>query len=507
MIEPSKSVNVSKSQQVYLAIDLGASSGRVLAGLFDGRQLEIQEIHRFSNGPISVGESLHWNLLGLWSDVQDGLRSAATTWNSPSIVSVGVDTWGVDFGLLGPGDELLCNPYSYRDRRTTGMLKRAFENMSAAEIFAETGVQFMEMNSLFQLIAWKQSGSPLIDVAERLLLMPDLFNWLMTGEKSVEMTNATTTQFFNPNTGTWSTRLFEQFDLPTKLLSPIVPPGTCLGKLRKKVSEATGLVDVDVILPGTHDTASAVMAVPASENRRHPNWCYLSSGTWSLMGVEWPEPVVTDLCRELNFTNEGGVGGTIRLLKNVSGLWLIQECRRIWSRAGREYSWDELVHLAMDAAPLVSFVAPNDSRFVSPGDMPATICEYCQQTQQEIPDTEGAMVRCLLDSLALEYRRVLGSLEQLTGNRLDVIHIVGGGTQNRLLCQMTADACHRQVIAGPVEATAIGNVMMQIVASGQIASIAEARDVIRSSFHVEQYTPTDMGPWDEAYERFRSLPT
>jgi rhamnulokinase len=330
----------------------------------------------------------------------------------------------------------------------------------------------------------------------------------LTGEKANEFTNATTTQFYNPRTQTWSVALFEKFGLPTEIFGDIVPPGTRLGKLRPEVAEASGLSATEVVLPGTHDTASAVMAVPASSQPgSQPDWCYISSGTWSLMGLEVPQPVVTDRVRELNFTNEGGVGDTIRLLKNIAGLWSVQECRRIWKEAGQDRDWGELVASAEAATPLVSLVNPDDGRFVAPKDMPEEIRSYCRETGQTVPDSEGAVIRCALESLAMRYRRVFGWLEQLNGRPIDTIHIVGGGTQNKLLSQMAADACNRRVVAGPVEATAIGNVMMQAVSAGAIGSIAEAREVIRRSFDVEQYVPQNAAAWDDAYERYQAVAT
>jgi rhamnulokinase len=500
-----KAISVGKFKRVYLAVDLGASGGRVLAGIYDGTNLTIREFHRFSNGPVQVGNRLHWDLLRLWNHIQEGLLAASAQLSRESIAAVGVDTWGLDFGLLGPNDELLGNPYCYRDGRTMGVMDEVFKQVSAEEIFGETGLQFMPFNSLFQLFAWKQSGSPLLAAAENLLLMPDLFHWLMTGEKANEMTNATTTQFYNPRTGRWACSLLEKLGLPTHILGNIVPPGTSLGRLRRNVAEATGLPDTQVILPGTHDTASAVMAVPARKGAAQTDWCYISSGTWSLMGIESPQPIVTDLCRELNFTNEGGVGNTTRILKNITGLWLVQECRRIWKQSGKDVSWDELVALAKKAEPLQSFIAPNDDRFVAPDDMPETIRDYCRQTGQTVPGDQGALVRCVLESLALMYRQVLGLLEQLAGRRLDTVHIVGGGTQNRMLCQLTAEACNRLVLAGPAEATAIGNIMMQMVASGEVDSIEDARTVIRDSFPVEEYLPADPASWDAAFGRFQQL--
>ncbi|MEX2187494.1 MAG: FGGY-family carbohydrate kinase [Pirellulales bacterium] len=493
------------SSKVYIAVDMGASSGRHVAGLFDGSRLELAEIHRFENGPAHAAGRMYWDLLGQWAHLRDGLRRAAATYGD-RVASVGVDTWGVDFVLLGRGDELLGNPYHYRDARTNGVLDRAFAVVPRDEIFAATGLQFMQFNTLFQLFAMREQNSPLLDVAESLLMMPDAFHWLLTGVRANELTDATTTQCYDPQRGGWATQLIEQFGIPTKIFGEVVPPGTKLGPLAAAVAEDTQLAGVDVVLPGTHDTASAVMAVPAaSKPGARPDWCYISSGTWSLMGVETPTPVVTDLCRELNFTNEGGVGGTTRLLKNIAGLWIVQECRRIWNQGGRKLGWHDLTLLAAQAPPLRSIINPDDAGFLAPADMAEAIRAFCRHTGQAVPASEGAVIRCSLEGLALKYRQVLGWLEQLVGGRIDTIHIVGGGTQNHQLCQMTADACGRRVVAGPVEATAIGNLMMQSVAAGDVASIAEARDVIRRSFSVETYEPTNSAAWDAVYERFLAL--
>jgi rhamnulokinase len=493
--------------RTYLAVDLGASSGRVVAGQFDGRRLTLEETHRFENGGVAIGDHLYWNLLGLWSAVQDGLRASAARFGG-RISSVGVDTWGVDFGLLGRNDELLGNPSSYRDRRTVGIYERVFPLASREEIFAATGLQFMEFNTLYQLAAMKFARSPLLEVAESFLMIPDLFHWLLSGEKSNEYSNASTTQFLNPVEGDWARSLFDRLGLPQRILGPIAYPGVNLGQVRPEVAQATGLGKVNVVLPGTHDTASAVMAVPAKSCPGvRPDWCYISSGTWSLMGVESPRPVINELCRSLNFTNEGGVGGTTRLLKNIAGLWLVQECRRVWKRGGNDYDWPRLIGMAQQAEPLRSLVAPDHPSLVSPSDMVASIQSLCRAAGEPVPQSPGEVIRTALESLALRYRVVLGWLEQLVGGRLDTIHIVGGGTQNRLLCQMTADACNRRVVAGPIEATAIGNLMMQAVASGDVGSIAEAREAIRGSFTVDQYEPADTRRWDEAFARFQSLPT
>ncbi|MFP6620194.1 MAG: rhamnulokinase family protein [Pirellulaceae bacterium] len=493
------------AEQDYLALDVGASGGRLVAGRFDGARLQLEEVHRFANGGIWAGERFYWDLLGLWQEMLTGLRKAAGQF-SDQVVSVGVDTWGVDFGLLGAGDELLANPRHYRDPHTDGVMERAFEVISREQIFEQTGLQFMQFNSLYQLLALQQADSAVLAAAERLLMIPDLFHWLMTGEKVNEFTNATTSQFFDPQKKDWATDLLSQLDLPGHLLGPVAAPGTRLGGFRKSVQELTGLQGIEVVLPGTHDTASAVVAVPAAALlQAQPTWCYISSGTWSLMGMEIPAPIVNQDCLARNFSNEGGVGDSIRLLKNIAGLWLIQECRRIWNHEGREYGWPDLVRQAEASEPLVSLINPDDASLVAPRDMPQAIIELCQTTSQPAPGTHGAIIRCALESLALRYRMVLNDLEQLTGATVETIHIVGGGTQNRLLCQMTADACNRQVVAGPIEATAIGNVIVQMVAQGAVTSVQDGRELIRNSFQVETYEPRQADPWDRAYEQFVEL--
>ena len=492
--------------KVYLAVDLGASSGRVLAGLFDGRRLRLEEVHRFENGPVVAAGTMYWDILRLWGNIVDGLRAAGVKYGD-AVVSVGVDTWGVDFALLA-GDTLLGNPVCYRDARTRGMLEKACSLVPREEIFAATGLQFMEINTLYQLLGLQQQQSPILAAADTFMMIPDFIHWLLTGVKSNEMTNATTTQFFDPQAGDWSRPLLEKLGLPAGMLQKIVPPGTRLGPLREQVASATRLHGVEVVVPGTHDTASAVMAVPAaSGTTAQPDWCYISSGTWSLMGVEVSGPVINDRCRDFNFTNEGGVGGTIRLLKNIAGLWLVQECRRIWKEAGHEYGWSELVRLAQNASPLVSLIDPDAEEFIAPNNMPDAICNFCRRTGQVVPESEGAIIRAALESLALRYRMVLEMLEELIDGRIETIHIVGGGTQNRELCQMAADATGRRVVAGPVEATAIGNLMMQVVAQGEVDSIAAAREIIRNSFAVEQFQPRQTPSWNEAYERFGKLLT
>lgn len=493
------------AQKVFLAVDLGASGGRHVAGLFDGKRLELAEVYRFENGPIAAAGNLYWDLLRLWSEMTSGLRAAGQKYTG-QIASVGVDAWGVDFGLLGRNDELLGNPYNYRDSRTNGMLEKTFEIINREEIFEITGCQFMEINTLYQLMAMRVQNSPLLEAAETLLMMPDLFHWLLTGEKANEFSDATTTQFFNPTTKSWATGMLDKLGIPTSMLGQIVQPGTKLGPLLPEVARATGLSNVEVVLPGTHDTASAVMSVPAaSKPGARPDWCYISSGTWSLMGVETPEPVISEKCSRLNFTNEGGVGGTIRLLKNITGLWIVQECRRVWKLGGQDYSWDQLVEMSAQAEPLVSFVDPDHADLTAPTDMPEAIRRLCSATGQSVPESPGAVIRCGLEGLALKYRQVLGWIEELIEGRIETIHIVGGGTQNRQLCQMTADACNRRVVAGPIEATAIGNVMMQAIAAGDVGSIAEARQIIRESFDVVEYQPQNAEAWDAAFEKFQAM--
>jgi rhamnulokinase len=494
------------AEKAYLAVDIGASSGRHVLGRFDGRQLRLEEVYRFENGPVEVAGRLYWNFLGQWANVREGLRVAGG--KTKDIASVGVDTWGVDFGLLGSGDELLGNPYHYRDSRTNGIMPKAFGIVSREEIFRRTGLQFMQINTLYQLLAMKLAGSPLLDIAESLLMMPDLFHWLLTGVKCNEMTEASTSQCYDPVRGDWALELLGKFSLPMRIFSPVGQPGTTLGPLRANLIAETGLTNTKVVLPGSHDTASAVMAVPAaSRPGETPDWCYISLGTWALMGIESPKPVMSEAVLKLNFTNEGGVGGATRLLKNITGLWLVQECRRAWNLAGANLDWEAINQLSAAAAPLQSLINPDAADFSTPTDMPEAVRAFCRNTGQLAPDDKGAVVRCILESLALKFRQVLQMCEELNQRRIETIHIVGGGTKNRQLCQFAADACGRRVVAGPIEATAIGNLMIQAVAAGDVGSIAEAREVIRRSFPVEEYAPQNTAAWDGAYERFLRLAT
>lgn len=480
----------------HVAIDLGAESGRVIVGHFDGDRITLQEVHRFPNRAVRVRDHLHWNVLALWEEVLVGLGKAAA---EGALASVGVDTWGVDFALLDANGDLLGIPYHYRDARTDGMMPLAFQRMPRAQIFERTGIQFMQLNTLYQLLAMAEARSPQLEVARALVMMPDLFHYWLSGTLACEFTDATTTQCFNPRTGDWAREMLEVLGIPHHFLQPVTPPGTRLGRLMPSVARAVSASEVEVIAPASHDTASAVFAVPADQ----PDFAYISSGTWSLMGAVVVQPIINAQALAFNFTNEGGVGGTFRLLKNIMGLWLVQECRRRWGVLdGALMPYAELFALAERAPAFTALVDPDDPTFLHPEDMPAAIAAFCQRTGQTVPQDRGAMVRAILESLALKYRHTLAQLEALLGRRIEVIHVVGGGSQNALLCQFTADACERPVIAGPVEATATGNVLVQLRALGALTSDADARAVVRRSFALTTYEPRNPEPWREAYARF-----
>ena len=484
------------ARSVALAIDLGASGGRVVSGAFDGHLLELEEIHRFENAPVAMGGQLVWDLVRLWQEVVQGLRAAAARHGS-QVSTVGVDTWGVDFSFLGTDDVLLANPVCYRDARTHGMLAAAERIVPRAEIFAATGLQFMEINSLYQLLSMQQQRSSVLAAADRMLMIPDIMHWLLSGVRSNERTNASTSQCFDPQRGTWAFDLLDRFALPRQLFGPIVEPGTVLGPLRPELALETGLSGVRVVVPGTHDTASAVAAVPAPEPPSdRPDWCYVSLGTWALVGAELSRPLVTPACLERNFTNEAGIGGTTRLLKNICGLWLVQQCRASWQRSGKEWTWEQLTALAAEAPPLVTLVDPNHPSLVAPHDMPEAIRTLARETGEPVPETTAAVVRTALESVAAAVRRTVEELDSLLGRRLGRIHVVGGGVKNGMLCQWIADACQRPVIAGPVEATAIGNLLVQQLASGGTVDLRSVREVVRNSFEITRYEPRDHARWN-----------
>ena len=483
----------------FLAIDLGAESGRGVIGSLDGKRLALEVAHRFPNGPVRVMGSIYWDVLRLFDEAQHALALAS---KRGEIAGVGIDTWGVDYALLGRGDVLLGNPHHYRDSRTDGIMDKAFEILPAEEIFERTGIQFMQINTLFQLLAMSLAGSPILEIAQTLLPIPNLFSFWLSGVRAAEFTHSTTTQCYDPRAADWATDMLQKLGLPTRIFPEIVPPATVLGPVLPTVAEHTGAKGVPVIATATHDTASAVAAVPATT----PNYAYISSGTWSLMGIETTQPIINETVRTHNFTNEGGVAGTFRFLKNIMGLWLIQECRRTWAKEGDDLSYDDISGLAAAARPFKAVIDPDWPAFLAPGDMPARIVRFCKETRQNVPEGKGEIVRTVLEGLALKYRSTLDTLERLAGRRVETIHIVGGGCQNRLLCQFAADATGRPVIAGPVEATAAGNVLVQAMATGLVASLAEIRSIVRGSFQLEQSEPKDTSDWDEAYSRFRALP-
>lgn len=485
--------------QQFLAFDLGAESGRGVLGHFDGSRLTLEELHRFPNGGIRVLDSLHWDVLRLWNEMQAALSICGQ--KNIDLRGIGIDTWGVDFALLGREDVLLGFPYHYRDSRTDGMLEEAFRRMPRATLFERSGCQFLQINTLYQLLSMVVHRSPLLEIAETFLMISDLFNFWLTGRKVCESTNATTTQFYDPRKQNWSREIFDALDLPYKILPEVVKPGTQLGTLRPSVAADTGVAQIPVIAPACHDTGSAVAAVPGKGN----DWAYISSGTWSLMGIETPEPIVTDQARALNFTNEGGVENTFRFLKNIMGLWLVQECRRTWAQAGGGMSYSEMTQLAEAAKPFTALLDPDNDVFLPPGDMPSRIVEYCKQTGQTPPSTPGEILRCALESLAFKYRWVLDKLETVRGRAIDIIHIVGGGARNQTLCQFTADATGKPVVVGPIEATAVGNIAVQAIACGLIGSISDAREIVRRSFNMVTYEPQDSAGWDGAYARFLEI--
>ena len=484
----------------FLSLDLGAESGRAILGRIDGEHLELKEIHRFSNHPVHVGNRYYWNPLSLFAEMKNGLTIAETSHNI-CLDAAGIDTWGVDFALLDKNDALLDNPRNYRDPRTNGFPQRAFDEVPRSDIFAQTGIQFLNINTLYQLLSMR--GSACLDAAKTFLMMPDLFNFYFTGNKTAEFTNATTTQMFNPSTLSWAYDLLNRFQLPTSFLPDIVKPGTKIGPLRNSIQKELKSTNIQFIAPATHDTGSAVAAIPNQKNPR--DLIYISSGTWSLMGVQIEKPILTHQALEHNFTNEGGVDHTFRFLKNIMGLWIMQECRRTWNKTGGTFEYDRLIDAAAKASPFATLIDPDDQRFLSPGNMPERLKEYWIESNQKVADSPGSIVRSILESLSLKYRYTSECIESILGRHFDVIHIVGGGVQNKLLCQFTANATKKTVIAGPVEATAIGNIMVQAIGINEVSNIDEARQIIRNSFVPQIYTPCESDIWDSAYEKFVSL--
>jgi rhamnulokinase len=483
----------------YVAVDLGAESGRVMLGSIDDGKLSLEEMHRFSNGPVETQGSLRWDFDRLLSEVKTGIGKAVRH-TAGDIRGIGVDTWGVDFGLIDAGGKLIEAPYHYRDSRTNGMMDKAFEAMPKRDIYRHSGIQFMQLNSLYQLLAMRTAGSQALAKAKKLIFMADLFSYFLCGRVFGEYTLASTSQVMDMKTGKWSQPIFKKLSLPIEIMPPVVMPGTVVGELTDAVAREIGCGKIPVIAVGSHDTASAVLGVPAAGGK----WAYLSSGTWSLMGVELPKAIVNDKTFQHQFTNEGGVDNTIRLLRNIMGLWLVQECKRQWQREGEDLSYTELTRMAAQAKPFAGYIDCDCSEFLSPGDMPVRINKHLADTGQQPTNDKGQIVRIVLESLAMKYRRVLAAIEDITGQTVDVLHVVGGGIQNELLCQFTANAIGRNVITGPIEATASGNILMQAIATGQIKSIDEARRIVRNSFDLKEYRPQDQRLWEQKYVQYAS---
>jgi sugar (pentulose or hexulose) kinase len=481
---------MSDAQQ-FLAVDLGAESGRVMRGSLEGGRLQIAEAHRFANGPLQQGESLRWDFAKILAGVKRGIALTVEQ-SGRNIAGISVDSWGVDFGLLDERGELVENPHHYRDKQTEGMFEEAFRRVPKREVYERTGIELRRINSLFQLLAMRLRRDPALARARRLMFMADLVAHALCGETFAEYTLASTSQMADMHTGEWSSKLLARLDLPTELLPQIVQPGTAVGRLTEEAAADCGCGQVPVIATASHDTGAAVAAVPAQGD----DWAYLSSGTWSLAGVELKKAVITDASFEANITNEGGVEGTIRFLTSLAGLWLVQECRRQWQREGSDFSYGQLTEMARRARPFAARIQPDDDRFGAPGDVPARINAQLEQTGQRPLSDKGEIVRSILEAVAFTYRRTLDSIEGMTGRRSRLLHIVGGGAQNELLNQFAADATGREVIAGPIEATSIGNVLIQAMAVGAIGSLAELRDVVRNSFPTQRYSPAEPEAWD-----------
>jgi len=468
----------------YIAVDLGAESGRVMLGVVSANKIRLEEIHRFINGPVEQNGSLRWDFSRLMSEVKTGIGKAAK--ESNDIAGIGVDSWGVDFGLLDEKGNLIENPYHYRDSRTNGMIEKACEFLPKRDIYEHTGIQFMQLNTVYQLLSMRLSGSPALAKAKRLIFMADLVSYFLSGKPYAEYSLASTSQLMDMSSGTWSRTIFQKLNLPLDIMPEVVSPGTVIGKLTEKAAKEIGCPQIPVIASASHDTACAVAAVPADENSR---WAYLSSGTWSLIGVESQSAVINDKTFAYPFTNEGGVDNTIRLLKNIMGLWLLQECKKHWQKEGLNLSYNQLTEMAAKANSGSATIDVDDSCFLAPGDMPARINDYLTRTGQKTINDKGLMARTILENLARKYAETIKKLEDVTGSSIERLHVVGGGSQNDLLNQLTADATGKIVVAGPVEATALGNILLQAKATGQLSSLSQARDLVRHSFTPLEYQP------------------
>lgn len=483
-----------------LAIDLGASSGRGIVGSFDGKKITLRENHRFSNDPVFVNGRFTWDILRIFFEIKNSITK--TVIDKDDVASVGIDTWGVDYGLIDRNGRLMANPTHYRDTRTAGITDWYKDKLTAEEVYRVTGIQAIDFNTLNQLTAENRDDPDMLARADKMLFIPDLLNYFLTGKMATEYTIASTGMLLDAAKRDFAFDLTDRLDIKQSLFAPIVQPGTDLGTLLPQINEEVGQNRIHVRTVASHDTASAVLAVPAQND----DFIYISSGTWSLMGMELPQPLINDATRAANFTNEGGALGTIRFLKNIMGLWIIQESRRQWKREGYDYSYAYMEERAKEAKPFQCLINPDDASFGVPGNMPERIREFCRKTGQHVPENVGEVVRAIYESLALKYRYTVENIQNLRGKKATMINVVGGGTKDKFLSQMTADACGLEVCAGPEEATAIGNLMMQTMAAGEISTIAEAREVVANSFELKHYAPTaDRAAWDEAYGRFCAL--
>lgn len=481
----------------YIAFDIGASNGRCIIGSYDGTKISLEVLNRFDNGYVQILDHYYWNMLHIFDQVKHSLRKTAAI-HKKDIVGIGVDTWGLDFALFDKQGSMISNPFCYRDPQTNGMIEEACRKMSRQEIFMTTGLQFMQINSLYQLLAMVVSESPILKIADKFLMIPDIINYWLTGQAVCEYTNASNSQFLNARTKKWAYPLINAMNIPEHIFPEILEAGDVLGQVRKQILDETDLPAIQVIATVTADTGAAVASVPAKIS----NFAYLSSGTWGLLGVELPEPILTDKVLEYNFGNEGGVFNTIRLLRNIPNLWLVQECRRIWALEGQSHSWEELIKLAEKAKPFIAFIDPDQSQFLIPENMPETIQETCRKTGQTIPQSKGELIRVSLENLAFKYRHTIDKLIKILGKVPEAFHIVGGGARNKMLCQFAANACNMPVIVGPEEATALGNIMLQMIALGDLKNHAEGRELIRVSFPTEEYLPQNPSVWEIEYQKF-----
>lgn len=478
-----------------LAFDFGASSGRAIIGCFDGDKITLEEVHRFSNDPVSVGGTVYWDVLRLFYEIKQGIIKAKI---AGGFDSIGIDTWGVDFGLIDSEGKLMENPVHYRDARTVGLVDEAFKTMPKEKLYGITGIQFMELNTLFQLISLKKYRPWMLERADKMLFMPDLFGYMLTGKMCAEYSIASTSQLIDLDKRTWSKEILDAFGIKESVFAPLVQPGTVLGELSKEVCEECGVDPVPVISVCGHDTQSAITSVPCEDG----DFAFLSSGTWSLFGTELDKPIVNETSMNINITNEGGFDGSTGFLKNIIGLWLIQESRRQWKREGKEYSYADLEKLALAAESFKCFIDPDAPEFVPHGNIPERVREFCRKTGQYVPETVGEIMRCIYESLAMKYRLTFEKLRECTERDYPVIHVIGGGTKDGLLCQMTANSCDRTVKAGPIEATVMGNVAVQLMSDGSVKNIGQARKIVADSSELKTFEPKDTDKWAGAYEDF-----